>query len=296
MRYLVTGANGFVGPYLVKELKAAGHEVVGLVRTRGSLLKLEVSEVVADLLSPTEVAAAIRQAKPDGIFHLAAAETSVGKSWGHPAETIRDNLATTLNVLEAARQQDEPPRVLVVSSTEVAEAESPYAVSKQIGEEVARLYATQLKTPAIIARPSNHIGPGQREQFVVPGFAAQIAEIEKAGTGELKVGNLAARRDFSDVRDMVKAYLLLMEKGKPGETYPIGSGRIAAIQELLDFLVGQSTATIEVTVDQSRFRPVDTAAEPVDTNGITKLGWQPTISLEQTLSDMLAAARESHSN
>lgn len=295
MRYVVTGAGGFVGPYLVKALEQSGHEVIPLTRRD------------ADLLDREATAAFIAKTKPDGIFHLAAPHTSVGKSWGQPEATIGENLESTLSVLAAARALDPKPRVLFSGSSEVlgeAGADpltedltpnplSPYALSKLFGEAACHFYFTHFEVPTLVVRAFNHIGPGQRQDFVFPNFARQIAEIEKSGQpGELKVGNLEADRDFSDVRDMVRAYVTVMEKGQPGEIYHAGTGEARTIRSVLDALLELSPATISVVVDPDRVRPNDINVSRSDSAKLRKLGWEPKIPFTQTLEDILNEARE----
>lgn len=294
MRYVVTGANGFVGPHLIKELTQAGHEVISLTHKE------------ADLLDRKATVRAIAKAKPDGIFHLAAPHTSVGQSWKDPEATIDENLESTLSVLAAAKALDPIPRVLFSSSSEVLGEQgadplaedltpnplSPYAVSKLFGEASCRFYFNQFDVPTLIVRGFNHIGPGQRPDFVFPNFARQIAVIERTKQpGELKVGNLEADRDFSDVRDIVRAYVTVMEKGKPGELYHAGSGRARTIRSILDTLLALSPATISVVVDESRVRPNDIIVSQSDSSKLKKLGWKPEIGFDQTLTDILEEAR-----
>lgn len=295
MRYVVTGANGFVGTHLVERLTAAGHDVVPLTRAD------------ADLLDRAATAKFIGRAKPDGIFHLAAPQTSVGRSWKEPEVTIDENLESTLSVLAAAKALDPQPRVLFVSSSEVlgeAGAEplaedltpnplSPYALSKLFGEASCHFYFKQFDVPTLIVRAFNHIGPGQRQDFAFPNFARQIAEIERSGKpGELKVGNLEAERDFSDVRDIVRAYITVMEQGQPGELYHAGSGEARTVRSVVDALLELSPATISVVVDEDRVRPNDIVVSRSDSAKLRKLGWQPEIEFQQTLEDILNEARK----
>lgn len=293
MKYLVTGAGGFAAPYLIKELEASGHEVIGWRRKD------------VDLLDRAATVRAVGKLKPDGIFHLAAPHTSVGTSWQNPERTIDENLETTLSVLAAANQLDSKPRVVFSSSSEVLGDQgedplgeelapqplSPYALSKQFGEASCRFYYEQFELPVLIVRAFNHIGPGQREDFVFANFARQIAAIEQTGKGEIKVGNLEADRDFSDVRDIVRAYLIVMEKGVPGETYHAGSGVSRTVRSVLDALLAKSPATIEVVVDESRVRPNDIVVSKSDSGKLKKLGWQPEIEFDQTVTDILEEAR-----
>lgn len=294
-----------MGRHVVRALAVAGHEAFGLVRTPGSLGDVPATEVVADLTDAEATKKAFQEVRPEGVFHLAAPETSVGHSWKDPEGTKQGNLTTLRTVLEAAATLENPPRLVFASSAEVYGAtkpeeqpldeaspqrpDSPYAESKQAGEALVREYADRM--PVIIARPFNHVGPGQRDQFALASFAKQIAEIERQG-GSLKHGNLEARRDFSDVRDVVRAYLLLMERGVPGEAYNIGSGTARSIQDLLDMLVAESPAKIEVVVDKARFRPNEVPIMQCDAGKIRALGWEPRIPIEQTMKDILDDARK----
>lgn len=295
MKYLVTGASGFAGPYLVKALEPGGHEVIPMTRRD------------ADLLDRAATAKFIATAKPDGIFHLAAPHTSVGQSWTEPEAAIDENLESTLSVLAAAKVLDPKPRVLFVSSAEVlgeAGADqltedctpnplSPYALSKLFGEASCHFYFEQFAVPTLIVRAFNHIGPGQRPDFVFADFARQIAKIEQSGKpGKLKVGNLEANRDFSDVRDMVRAYVTVMTKGEPGEIYHAGTGEARTVRAVLDALLERSPATISVVVDPDRVRPNDIVVSRSDSAKLRKLGWQPEIEFRQTLEDILNEARK----
>lgn len=304
MKLLVTGASGFVGTHLVRHLADAGHQVTGLVRRAGSVTDERAEEVVADLLDDTAVADAIERTNPEGIFHLGAPETSVGASWKHPEETRDQNLRSVLSVLEGAKRLGAPPKILLVSSSEVpgavekqpmaedvpANPANPYAESKHAAEQAALRFR---ELPIVVVRPFNHIGPGQSDSFAIPNWARQIAGIEVAGeSGMVKVGNLDTKRDFTDVRDMVTAYELLMSDGAAGEIYHAGSGKSHSLREILDWLIELSTATIEVVLDSERQRPNDIPEQRSDSTKLRQLGWEPRIELKQTLRDILDEARE----
>lgn len=309
---MVTGASGFAGRHLVRHLAEAGHDVIGVVRRQGSLKGEPAAEIVCDLLQTDAFAAAVTEHRPDGIFHLAAPQVSVGQSWEDPEGTKQGNLETTRAVLEAARQLQPPPKVLIVSSSEVygkvTEADqplsenviprpdSPYAESKALVEKLARTYLDHHAVPVIIARPFNHIGPGQSGTFAIANFAKQIVDVERSGQGHLKVGNLESRRDFGDVRDIVAGYAILMKHGQAGEIYNIGPGQARSVKALLELLTTQSPAKIEVVVDKTRFRPNDVPVIESDSGKIRKLGWKPNIPIEQTIRDILAEARKAVKN
>lgn len=310
MKYLVTGASGFAGGHVIRQLRDAGHTVTGLVRRGGTIRRDGFNEVIVDLKNGAAVTKAVAGLNPDGIFHLAAPETSAGHSWQEPENTIESNIVSTLNVLGAARRMPDPPKILFISSAEVlgtveqddlpqdedapVRPQNPYAASKALDERVCTFYAEHFQLPIIIVRSFNYVGPGQRTQFVIPRFAAEIARLERSGDGQMKVGNLSARRDFTDVRDMAAAYITAMEKGVPGETYHAGSGRDHSIEDLLGKLLKESAATIDIVSDSSLLRPNDIPIMRCDNRKLRKLGWAPKISLDQTLRDVLDEAR--HAN
>jgi GDP-4-dehydro-6-deoxy-D-mannose reductase len=278
---LVTGAHGFVGQHLLAEL---GPRAVPLDAdvTDGSALAAAL-EPMLDFVA---------------IAHLAAL-SSVGDSWDDLVETWRVNVLGTVNVLEAAAQG----RVLVVSTGEVygqadqtptpesapVRPRSPYAASKAAAE----LAASQAGPNVVVVRPFQHEGPGRDERFAVGSWAAQIARAEEVGGGTVEVGDLSPRRDVTDVRDVCRAYKLLLDPAVPGGTYNVASGRSVEMREILEILVGLATCPIEIRQESSRMRPADV---PVLCGDASKLraatGWEPTIPLEQTLRDVLRAARE----
>jgi GDP-4-dehydro-6-deoxy-D-mannose reductase len=258
----------------------------------------------ADLRNPGGVEALLRQVQPNCIFHLAA-QSSVPASFEDPWDTLENNIRAELNLLEAVRRSGRNVRVLVVGSNEEYGApnagelpqtedsplrpNNPYAVSKVAQDLLGLQYYLAHKVPVVRVRPYNHTGPGQSPRFVVPSFAQQIARIE-AGLQEpaLKVGNLDASRDFTDVRDIVRAYHLAVTQGKAGEVYNLASGRPQSVRGLLEKLLSYSRPDIRVERDPSRYRPVDV---PVVYGSAEKFhrrtGWQPGIPFEQTLQDIL---------
>jgi len=237
------------------------------------------------------------------VYHLAGF-AHVGQSWDRPAEVFRVNAEGTLNVLEAARPTQ--ARVLVVSSAEVygnvtpddlplaedspVRPVSPYAASKAAAETLAVQAWLGRGTHAVVARPFNHTGPGQSPEFVVPAFARRIAEASAGGV--LKVGNLAPRRDLTDVRDVVRAYRLLVEHGEPGTAYNVCSGADVAIEELVNLMVDVAglTGKVRLEVDPDLLRPADVPVLRGDPSRIQQAtGWAPEIPLDQTLKDVLNA-------
>jgi len=260
--------------------------------------------VHADLRDPEGVCTLVDEVQPDYIFHLAA-QSFVPTSFADPWDTLENNIRAELNLLEAVRRSGREVWVLVVGSNEEYGApepgelpqteesplrpNSPYAVSKVAQDFLGLQYHLAYGMPIVRVRPFNHTGPGQSPRFVVPAFASQIARIE-AGTQEpvVKVGNLDAARDFSDVRDIVRAYHLAVTQGEPGEVYNLASGRPQSVRGLLETLLSYSQVEIQVERDPERYRPVDV---PVVYGSAEKFrrqtGWQPLIPFEQTLRDTL---------
>jgi GDP-4-dehydro-6-deoxy-D-mannose reductase len=310
VRLLVTGAGGFVGGHLVELVRreAPATSVHGVVLPHGSLAwsTTQGTRIVeADLDDPAAAAAVIEEVRPEGIVHLAG-QSSVQQSWLDPGGTLRTNVLGIVHLLDAARRASLRPAVLVVGSAEeygpVAEAElpiretaplrpaSPYAVSKLAQGALALLYGPAGGMRVVLTRTFHHTGPGRGEAFAESSFARQIAEIEHGLRPPLiEVGNLDAVRDFTDVRDVVRAYMLLLEKGEPGRAYNVCSGRGRRIREILDLLLAGSSARVELRVDQERLRPADVPAQVGDPSLLrAATGWEPRIPLEETLADLLA--------
>ena len=307
MRALITGINGFVGSYLAEHLLASGGwELCGLARqAAGGLPQLnDIQRVIADLSDLDQTVAALERAQPDVIFHLAA-QSNVPRSFENPAATLTTNIIAQLHLFQAVLRLRQNPLLLIIGSNEMyghVEPEelplteetplrpvNPYAVSKASQDLLAYQYHASHQLRTIRLRPFNHIGPRQSEQFVVSSFAAQIARIE-AGTqaAVIRVGNLAAERDFTDVRDMVAAYALAAQQGQVPLAYNIGSGRSVAIRWLLDTLLAFSTCDIAVEPDPARMRPADVPRVVSDSRRFREhTGWLPQIALEQTLLDVL---------
>jgi GDP-4-dehydro-6-deoxy-D-mannose reductase len=315
LRILITGITGFVGSHLAEYALSRGDvEVYGTVRWRSRTENIEgildrVHLVDCDLRDAVAVRKTLEEIKPEYIFHLAA-QSYVPTSWKAPAETLFTNIISELNLLEAMRDLDLEARIQVAGSSEeyglVFEHEtpitednplrplSPYAVSKVAQDMLAYQYHRSYGLYTVRTRAFNHEGPRRGHVFVTSNFAKQIAEIEK-GKKEpvIEVGNLNARRDFTDVRDMVKAYWLALEKGEPGEVYNIGSGRAVTIREMLDILLSFTDREIEVRPVPERMRPSDVELLVCDCSKFRALtGWKPEIPLEKTLKDTLDYWRE----
>ncbi|MYB04557.1 MAG: NAD-dependent epimerase/dehydratase family protein [Acidimicrobiaceae bacterium] len=287
MRALVTGASGFVGCHLVAHLAACGDEVTS-------------SE--AEITDPEALAADFSGCRPDAVYHLAA-QADVKASFTAAAATLRVNVEGTFNVLDAARRAG-AGRVVVVSSADVygrlepaelpvGEAApmlpvTPYGASKAAAEMVCVQAGAGRGLDVVRARAFNHLGPGQSNRFVASALAARIARNEHTGTGIVPVGNLEARRDFTDVRDVVRAYRLLAEHGACGEAYNVCSGVSLSVGELAEALVARATRPMRLVADDELLRPVDVAEARGDPSKLrAATGWSPEVRLEQTLGDLL---------
>jgi GDP-4-dehydro-6-deoxy-D-mannose reductase len=301
LRVLITGASGFAGGHLAAACAAAGDEVIGISRS-GEVATGEGRAV--DLRDLTATGEAVRGTRPDVVYHLAAL-SSVGRSWEDPAQTVTENMATAVNVLEAVRNQAPDARVVWVSSCEVYATDqplpiaedgelgpaTPYAVSKTAGDLLARVYAEAHGLDLVRVRPFNHAGPGQLPIFVLSSLARQAAQARRSGADAIRIitGNPDTRRDFTDVRDVVRAYRLLAERGSRA-VYNVSTGtsvsttdHIALIAELI------APTRIEHVVDPSLVR----AHEVMDRRGsherlTADTGWQPEIPLRQTMADTVA--------
>ncbi len=302
MRVLVTGANGFVGRHLVADLQQAGHEPI-LLDLQPEPFRPDVAYHRADLCDAAAVADQIAAIKPDGCIHLAGL-AFVPAADKDPALAFTVNTLGTINLLAAFRQTDPAKRVVVVTSGQVygykhggspigedqpLQPQNIYAVTKAAADEAALLHAQTLGMQVMTARPNNHIGPGQSHQFVGTAFARQILAIQHNECEPvMNVGNLESRRDFLDVRDVARAYRLLLESGHSGEAYNIASGKLTTIQVLLDELCRLANVQPRIEIDNKLFRPADDG--PVlDISKITDhTGWRPEIPLEKTLLDIMS--------
>jgi GDP-4-dehydro-6-deoxy-D-mannose reductase len=316
MRVLITGITGFAGSHLAEYILAnhPGVRVFGIIRWRSRkdnivniLDKLELCE--ADLKDMVSLKKAFAAVKPDRIFHLAA-QSYVPASWKLPVETFAINAIGQINLFEALLSIKADPKILVAGSSEeygqvfpeeipMKETNplrplSPYAVSKAAQSLLAYQYFKSYGMRTVRTRGFNHTGPRRGDVFVTSNFAKQIAEIEK-GLKEpvIHVGNLEAKRDFSDVRDIVRAYWLAAEKGEDGEVYNVGTGKAIAMKDMLDMLLAQSPVKVKIKVDPDRLRPSDVPILLSDCRKFAKLtGWKPKIPLEQTFKDLLNYWRE----
>jgi len=290
MRALITGGKGFVGRWLAAHLRDQGDEVVAI----------DLETDVADQAAMDPVVAA---AAPDAIYHLAAM-THVGESWQQPAEVLRVNVLGTATVLAAARALPNNPTVLVVSSAEVygvvapgdlplteespVAPATPYAASKAAAEQVALQAWRGYRQPVVVVRPFNHVGPRQAPTFAVSALARRIVEAGRSGATEMAVGTLTTRRDFTDVRDVVQAYRLLVQRGEPGTVYNVCSGNDVPISDVAERLLALAGADVRLVTDPDLVRPVDVPVLRGDPSRLeAATGWKPVIPLEDTLRDVL---------
>jgi GDP-4-dehydro-6-deoxy-D-mannose reductase len=302
VRALITGAGGFVGRHLAAFATSAGAEVIGLGRGEPAAGVDQLRRV--DLLDVAATAEAVAAAAPDAVFHLAA-RASVGESWNSPEETVRHNVMTTHHVLAAVREHAPAARVLIAGSGEQYGAPSslpiaedhplaprnPYALSKAQAELVGGFYADAHGLDVVRTRAFNHAGPGQADTYVISALARRIALAEReARAGEtvtIEVGNTAVARDFTDVRDVVRAYWLALESAEPG-TYNVASGRAVAIARVLELMTGMAGVNIETHTNPDLLRP----QEAMEVCGSAErlraaTGWEPQVPLQRTLADTL---------
>jgi len=313
-RALITGITGFVGSYLAEFLLAQGIEVYGIARWRSKLdniihIKDNLKLLEADMRDGHSIARAVEESAPDYIFHLAS-QSFVPMSWRAPADTMETNAIGTIHLLEAVRQSKCDPVIHIAGSSEeygmvypdelpIRETNplrplSPYGVSKVAGDKLGCQYHMSYGLKIVITRAFNHTGPRRGDVFVTSNFSKQVAEIEK-GLKEpvMYVGNLNAKRDFSDVRDIVKAYWLAATKCEYGEVYNICSEQTRTIRSLLDLLLGMTDKNIEIKQDPARMRPSDVEVLHGDCSKFReKTDWKPEIPFEKTMGDLLNYWRE----
>lgn len=311
MRALITGATGFAGPHLIDHCLAEGDELHALVFPGTELARPDaVTEHPGDVTDRALASEMVSRLKPDVIYHLAG-YSSVGRSFGDPIGTWDLNLNGSLALLDAMRAAGSTARAVVITSSEVygrvpddalpateqtpMRPVSPYGASKAAVDLAAGQYRENYGVQAIRVRAFNHIGPGQDERFVVPNVAGQIVRAEAAGDDavEVHVGNVETRRDFSDVRDMVRAYRLIATEGDPEKVYLPCSGRSVAVRELLEGLVPHAEIPVSLVSDADLLREGEASDLYGDPSRVRdELGWSPKYSLVETLEDTLMARRQ----
>lgn len=300
---LIIGCNAFVASHLVNEFRKNNYECIGVDCSQPVNKESFKEFYVADILKEDEVFDVVSKVKPDYIVNLVAI-SSVKKSWEIPAITFDVNVKGTINILESVRKLGLNARLLLIGSSEqygkidyskpVSEETNPnpvnpYAISKVAQENIALMYNQAYGMDIILVRSFNHIGPGQSLGFVTSDFASQLVKIEQGKCDPiLSVGNLSAKRDFTDVRDIVKAYRLLLENGKSGQIYNVGSGKAISIEDMLEILMKNCNADIKVCIDKNRFRAIDTPVIVCDNKKMVQItGWKQSYCLEESLKDIL---------
>lgn len=307
-RALVIGAAGFVGPYLCRRLVSDGFSVLA-TKLENEKETEGITFVNLNILDEKQIDALLLDYKPDVIFHLAA-QSSVKLSWEKPQLTFTINVIGAINVLESVRKCSPKAKIIIIGSGEeygrinpeqlpikeetTTAANNFYATSKATQNSIGRIYHQAYGMNVISVRAFNHIGPGQSTAFVIPDFCNQAIEIEQGKRDNtIFVGNLSSARDFTDVRDVAKAYSLLALKGRAGETYNVGSGKSYVISDLLKLILANTKACINVEIDQKRFRPIDTPEVRADISKlVADTGYAPEHKIEDTIIDIMNYYRE----
>lgn len=306
MKTLVIGAAGFVGYYLIKELLNRPNNQVFATKLEHEKIDVDCNIINLDILNYTDVSNAIEDIKPDEIYHLAA-QSSVALSWQKPQLTTSININGTINILEAIKEKSPNTKILLIGSSEeygkidyskpvneetTLNPQNIYAISKMTSEYIGKLYHNAYNLNIYMTRSFNHFGPRQAENFVISDFCNQVVRIEKnIQEPIIKVGNLESYRDFTDVRDVVNAYTTILNKGKSGQIYNVGSGKSIKIKDVLELIIKKSSKKIEIKIDDSKFRPIDILRVDVNNSKLTDLGWKPKYKLENTIDDILTHLR-----
>jgi GDP-4-dehydro-6-deoxy-D-mannose reductase len=309
VRYLITGAGGFAGRHLLRHLNAGWPDCDLHGTIYGDKKNLPVATYhPVNLLNRDAVEVLLKTLQPDVVFHLAA-QSSPSKSYERAWDTLQTNVKMQLHLIQACLSLNIQPRIVAVTSGEIYRTDAdlmpltedvgfmpsnPYSLSKITQDMLCWQYYLTHNLPIIRVRPFNHTGPGQRESFVAPDFAMQIARIE-AGLQQpvMFVGNLKPKRDFTDVRDVVRAYALLADHGTPGMAYNIASNTVYSAQWLLDTLLSFTDTAIDVRLDEDKLRPVDVPVKQGDYSRLHEVtGWQPEIDFKDTLRDLLNDCRQ----
>lgn len=305
MRVLVTGAGGFVGGHLVLALADRGHQVIAArVKDNDFKFAREIEKLNFDITDYLSLERIIGKVKPDAIIHLAA-QSMVKRAWENPAGTIAVNTIGTINLIKAVKKNVPGAKFINIGTSEEygltgnkgepleehyeCLPQNPYAVSKLAAGQIALQLAKKDKLNIIHVRPFNHFGPGQQLGYVVSDFASQIAQIEKGiGSAVIKVGDLSAQRDFTDVRDVIEAYIALLEQKVESGIYNVCSGKPRSMNGILDFLIQQATVSIKIKVDQDRLRSSDVPLFVGSASKIKKaVDWEPKRKFEDSLLETL---------
>jgi GDP-4-dehydro-6-deoxy-D-mannose reductase len=300
MKALIFGVNGFAGRYLAQEFLNAGYQVYGSDIQRIPVPLQNVQFKMLDFMDSEAVFQLVSEVEPDMIVNLAAV-SSVGMSWELPQKTMMINVVGALNILEAAKRQSIMSKVLLIGSSEQYQSSgvpineqtpldynNPYGISKVAQEQFAKLYRKQYGLKVYCVRPFNHTGVGQKESFVLASFCKQAAEIERSGkTGVIWTGNLAVERDFCHVKDVVRAYRMILEDGNPDTVYNIGSGKAYWLEKLLKYIISLCKQEIKIEIMPERIRPADTPTVCCDYSLLKQeLGWKPEYTVFDALKEM----------
>lgn len=297
MKAIITGSEGFVGKYLKNELETNGYSVFGFDVVSGD------NNIIVDLLNKDELKEKIVSVNPDIIFHLAG-QANVGLSWTIPQKTFELNVIAALNIMEVVKDYNSKIKIVIVGSSDeygnlkerginVTEdleliPNNPYSISKKAQEELGRLYVNNYNMNICMTRSFNHAGKGQKQGFLISDFASGIVKVEKGIEPFVKVGNLQSKRDFTHVKDIVRAYRLIGEKGMSGEIYNVGSGNAYEIQWILDEMIKLAKCDIKVEIDKNRLRPSDTPVICCNHDKLTNdTGWNPKIAINEILYEVL---------
>ncbi len=304
MKIFITGATGFVGDYLRKYLESPEHCIWGAAYPEVPQGFSDEKIFYLDIRSEGDVYKHIQEIQPDWVFHLAAV-SNVRHAWNVRRETLETNIIGTLNVLEGIRRFSPQARIVFISSSDIYGTSSlsgnlmtereevltmnPYAYSKWSGEVLCDFYTRVENLDIVVARPFPHTGPGQSEDFVCSDWACQIARIEKGlNEPEINVGNISVERDYTDVRDVVRAYVYLMERGKVGEVYNVCSGRSYSLEKILNFFLSITNKKISVRINKQKLRKMDIARLVGDNRKIKEeVSWEPKIPIERSLQELL---------
>ncbi len=305
MKALIIGAAGFVGNYLIKHIQETYDWELAATKLENETPEYDNIQIYnLNILYKEEIISLLKKLSPDYIFYLAA-QSSVALSWKNPSLTVDINIKGCLNLLECIRELEQDPRILLIGSGEeygyIQPEDTPvkettvltpgniYAATKACQNMLGAIYARAYNMHIVLVRAFNHIGPGQAPAFVVSDFCRQVALIENGTQSPvIKVGNLEAKRDFTDVRDVVRAYGMLIQKGEKGHTYNVGSGHAVRIRSILENILKLSTVPITVEVDSAKLRPLDIPIIEADISKLTEcIAWKPEIPLIQTLRETL---------